>query len=238
MGNRIDSSNKYDVLRKRAAQSTRAQSQEQSEAVNRRFAALGRGGSGAAIKVERDIQNKASDNLQQANEGIGFQEAAEKERTAQIEAERGFMKGEREASQLFASGERQASQKYASGESALMRKYATGERLGSEKFQSSQAAAASKIAKSQFAEQMAFANKQYALDEKVTNANLAIQELEKFKKFGEDSYQKLLKQFQEITAAYNMNVPGGPNKIVRRDMYGVGYNNRGQRVDENEYKGR
>ncbi len=126
--------NKYDLLRSRAQQASQAQEQEQGNAINRKFASMGREGSGAAIKVQRDIQDKSAQGLQNSMEGIGFQEAADQERKDEIEAGRKYGTSEREASQLFSRGEREGSQKYASGENAINRRFATSERLGSQQY--------------------------------------------------------------------------------------------------------
>jgi hypothetical protein len=163
---------KYDILRGRAQTSANAQQQGESDALKRRYTALGMGGSGAAIKSEMQSQESARDRLSQTNENIGFQEAAETERKDEADTMRKFATSEREGSQLFARGEREGSQLFASGESALSRRFAadqaaqamkfqTSERLGSEKFSSAENKENRRQAKNQFDAQMRAQKKQF-----------------------------------------------------------------------------
>lgn len=184
MGQRIPSGNKYDLLRQKAQQSVKAGEQEQQDAISRRYASLGMGGSGAAIKTQRDIQDKAQQNIQGANEAIGFQEAAEQEQRAQIEADRAFQRGEREAGQKFASGETALQRKFAAEEAAKARDLQAGQfekQFGLQKRQMT-------VQQAQFLKQLNLARDQFDLERQVTAANLDTQTLEKLNKFGVKDY--------------------------------------------------
>lgn len=156
---------KYDVLRQRAQQSLGAQQQTEGDALKRRYAAMGMGGSGAAIKSEMLSNESSRDRLAQSNENIGFQEAAESERKDEMEGQRKFAREERMGSQDFSRGERLGSEKFAGGESALARRFAneqgaigrkfqTSERLGAETFGSKEADLARKQQDAQFTKQL------------------------------------------------------------------------------------
>jgi hypothetical protein len=163
---------KYDILRGRAQTSANAQQQGESDALKRRYTALGMGGSGAAIKSEMQSQASARDRLSQTNENIGFQESAESERKDEADTMRKFATSEREGSQLFARGEREGSQAFGAGESALARRFAseqaaqamkfqTSERIGTQSFQSAENKESRRQAKNQFDAQMRAQSKQF-----------------------------------------------------------------------------
>ena len=124
----------YDVMRKRAQQQEQANLQGQKDAIARRAAQLGGGVSGALIKQEQVVSDDSAKRLQDANEGINAQEAAELQRRREIEEGRQFARSEREAGQTFTSGESQKGRDFTSGESALQRRFLTGEREAGQTF--------------------------------------------------------------------------------------------------------
>ena len=163
---------RFELARKRAKQGATAATQGQSEASQRRFASLGLGTSGAALKQEQQIMERGAQRLQGAEEGIQAAEFAEQSRKREIREGREFQTSERQASQGFAGGEnalnrsfqtseRLGGQGFASGENAISRKhqagmqtsqqdFARGERQGSQEFAAGQTETAQKIQQGQF----------------------------------------------------------------------------------------
>lgn len=107
----------YDIARKRAEQQSRGALQSQQDALKRRFASLGAASSGAAIKQEQLAAEKSQEQLQTTQEAIGAQEAAEKQKRADIQEERTFQKGLAEEGRKFAIAEREAAQTFQAGQS-------------------------------------------------------------------------------------------------------------------------
>lgn len=147
----IDPNARFERQRQLAKQEQNAESQQAKDAVARRFAAMGRTNSGAALKTERQIDQQSGDALQRRlqsiqdsedTEGLRRQEIDEgrKYQTSEREASQLFGRGEREASQLFSRGEREGSQGFMADQSRLGREFARGERLGGQEFASGEAA--------------------------------------------------------------------------------------------------
>jgi len=103
----------FEVARKRAEQQSRAGLQSQQEALKRRFSAMGAASSGARLKAEQVAAEKSQEQLQGAFEGIGAQEQQEKQRLAEIEAQKQFAKSEREAAQGFQSQQAEVGRQFA-----------------------------------------------------------------------------------------------------------------------------
>lgn len=148
MGNRVNTSidRRYDMLRKRAEQDVREQTQEQQRGLKRQFARLGGIGTGAFVKQQRLAQESGQKRLGEAQQNIDFQRMAELERQQQIEEQRQFQRGEREAGQQFAAeqlgrqqefarSERLGAQEFGATQAELQRKFARGERVAAQDFQ-------------------------------------------------------------------------------------------------------
>lgn len=67
--------NPYEQFRKQAEQRNQAQMQTQQNALQRRFAQMGGGPSGAQIKMEQDLQRQGNEDLQNQIGSINAQEA-------------------------------------------------------------------------------------------------------------------------------------------------------------------
>lgn len=172
----------FEIARKRAKQQAQANLQQRQQALKRRFAILGTGASGAALKAEERAQTAFGQELEGAEETIGAAERAEKRRIREIQEgrafqtserlgsqsfageqaalQREFARGERVAGQEFARGERVASQDFASVQAELQRKFATGERISAQEF-----ASAERSSQNAFAEKMQEAQNLFAAGE-------------------------------------------------------------------------
>lgn len=122
MGMRV---NKYDLMRKRADQESGAQTQQETDALARRFASQGIGGSGAAIKQEQMAFERGAQRVDKAKEGINMAEADELGRIE--EADKG---------RQFQAGENALARRFASEEAGIARQFQTSERQGSQAYQS------------------------------------------------------------------------------------------------------
>lgn len=102
----------FKQARDRAKKAQKSAMQEQSQALKRRFASLGRGGlqSGAAIVAEQKLQKQGAEQLGNVMSEIDAAEQAEKGRLQDIADARKFQTQERLGSQQFATGEREATQ--------------------------------------------------------------------------------------------------------------------------------
>lgn len=93
----------FAVQRQRAQQDANVQSQQSSDALNRRFASLGNLNSGAQIKIQNQQQGQINKQLADTNQGIDASEATENERKAEITQGQQFQTSERVGSQTFAA---------------------------------------------------------------------------------------------------------------------------------------
>lgn len=96
---------RFELARKRAKQQVGAATQEQTGALKRRFASLGLGQSGAAIKAEQQALQRGAGAMERAEEGIQAQEFAEQARKREIQEGREFAAGQAQKQREFASGE-------------------------------------------------------------------------------------------------------------------------------------
>lgn len=94
----------YDVQRQRAAQQEAGNLQGARDALNRRIAAMGGGPGGAAIAADKQLVNDSAQRLQQANEGIDQQQAAEERNLRQIQLGQQFESDEAEKGRQFEGG--------------------------------------------------------------------------------------------------------------------------------------
>ena len=122
MGQRL-AAKEFELARKRAKQQTTAQTQQQKEAIARRFASLGGLSSGARIKTEQQAEEAGSQRLQAAEESIGAAERREQIRRQDIKEQREFQTGERIGSQEFAEAEAEKGRVFAGGERRVGEKF-------------------------------------------------------------------------------------------------------------------
>jgi hypothetical protein len=123
----------YDAMRKRLTQRVQADTQQQQDALARRFASMGASNSGAAIKQQQMAAESGVRQREEGLEGIQSQESAERRRLAEIESGREFQSQEAVAGRQFQAGESRLGREFTAGESALGRQFAAGEsRLGRE----------------------------------------------------------------------------------------------------------
>jgi hypothetical protein len=136
---------RFEILRKRAQQAARTQTQQEKEGLQRRFAQIGQVGSGAQIRSEAQAAERGAKRLQRAEETVGLAELAERQRRAEIAEGREFQRGEREAGQRFAGEQaglgrefsaEQAGlgRQFAAQQAGLQRQFATGEREAGQRF--------------------------------------------------------------------------------------------------------
>lgn len=117
----------FDLQRKRINQQAEAQGQQENDAIQRRYAAMGGLNSGSYVKAQQQQADSAMARRQQALEGVDMSEAQDAARRAEVEAGRQFQREERLGSQDFGAGQ-----------AALQRQFATSERLGGQDFASAQ----------------------------------------------------------------------------------------------------
>lgn len=176
MGMRI---NKYDLMRKRAGQESQAQTQQESDALQRRFASQGMSGSGAAIKQEQMALDRGAQRNEQARQAIDVAEADEQMRLDEAEKNRQFAKGEREAGQAFQAGETSLARKFAAEQQKAQFDFQSLERQAQEAFQRGEndkarelQGQAMKMQADQFAKNYEMAKRQFDLDAFISYQNL------------------------------------------------------------------
>ena len=189
MAEKFDRDARFRRLEKRAKQDVTSQKQQAQEGLRRKFAAQGLGSSGAAIKQEQIVEEKAGQALGRRLEGVASLREEEAFKQEQIDQARKFQTSEREAGQkfgarqaalgrAFSTSERLSSQQFASNEAQFGRDFANKQLKKQQAFQKN---VVLKMQQNQFNKQMALALKKYKLDEKVTNFNMdqAIEEANK-----------------------------------------------------------
>lgn len=141
---------RYQLAREDISTQQRGQTEQEKEALRRRFATIGGLGSGASIKAEQSAEREGARRLATGMSAITQQELGDKQRLEEIDqgqkfqtsermGSQGFQTGERLGSQLFSTGEREAGQKFVSGENKIGREFQTSERMGAQGFQSGEA---------------------------------------------------------------------------------------------------
>lgn len=116
----------YDAMRSRLGQRVNADTQQQQDAMARRFAAQGGLNSGAAIKQQQLVAESGAQNREQAMEGINQQESAERRRLAEVEAQKEFQSQEAAVGRQFQAQESQLGRQFQSKESLLGREHQRG----------------------------------------------------------------------------------------------------------------
>lgn len=171
----------FELARKRAQQSANAAKQTQSDALQRRFAAQGMTGSGAAIKQQRIANESVDKQLADTSEGIDAAQQQEFARKGEIEDQRNFAREERNASQTFAEKQQLGSQTFAEKQRLGSQEYATAESAAARALQKAQFDAdlgfrqnAATTSGDQFTKQFELAQKQYDQDREITGLNAQI----------------------------------------------------------------
>jgi hypothetical protein len=111
----------YDAMRARVGQRVGADTQQQQDAMQRRFAAQGGLNSGAAIKQQQLVAESGVQQREQAIEGVDAQETAERRRLQEAEAQKEYQSQEAETGRQFAAGESKLGRDFTAGESKLGR---------------------------------------------------------------------------------------------------------------------
>lgn len=200
MGARINPQARFDRLEQEGQQKIKAQQQGQRDAINRRFAALGLQGSGAAIKAEQQLGRDTAAQQSQLRGQVNTLREEDTMRRQELDDARKFAREERLGSQDFgasqaalardfASGESRLQRDFASGEAQKQRDYGTSERLSTQEFAAEQRALDEKFklklddrAGMRFNKQLRQADKQFKkqleLDRYVTEINRGFAEAE------------------------------------------------------------
>lgn len=113
-----------ETARNRAKQRANVAGQEASQAIRRRFAALGGVSGGAAIKQESLARGRAQEIGERAIEGIDIEEARERQRQEEIKEQRTFASGEALKAREFGAGQAEKQRGFLAGQSELGREFA------------------------------------------------------------------------------------------------------------------
>lgn len=98
------SSGMYDAMRRRAQQQVNAQTQEQDDAMKRRFAANGMMNSGAYLKQQQIANDQSQQRMAEATQNIDFQEQAENQRREETQQAQQFQALEAQKQRDFSKG--------------------------------------------------------------------------------------------------------------------------------------
>ncbi len=172
MANSID--RRFDILKQKAAQDVRKQTQESEQGLKRQFSRLGGIGTGAFVKQQQLAKEAGSRRLQEAEQGIEFQRLGEQQRQEDITAQRAFQTSERMGSQQFATGERMGSQKFSAGQLGKQQAFATSERLGAQEFSADQSAILRKFTTGERVSAQEFQQLQFTAQNKIANDQLQV----------------------------------------------------------------
>jgi hypothetical protein len=119
----------FDLAKKRAQQKATSYQQQSTDALKRRFAQMGALQSGAAIKQEQLVAEKAQEQLGQELEGIGAQEAEFNRQQQEVKEGRDWQAGQAEIQRKFESGESALGRAFATAEAQKGREFTAGENL-------------------------------------------------------------------------------------------------------------
>lgn len=86
--------NPYELMRKRAQQANVADEQAAQDAIARKFAAMGASNSGAAIKQQQIMADKAAQQRQAATESVDIEEAKYNAAREEAQKQRDFQQGQ------------------------------------------------------------------------------------------------------------------------------------------------
>jgi len=195
---------RFDMLKQRAAQESRAQTQEAEKGLTRQFSRLGGIGTGAFVKQQALAKEAGARRLGEATQNIEFQKLGEQQRQEDIQKQREFQTAERLGGQEFAAGqlgkqqefarsERLGAQEFGASQAEMQRKYATGERVAAQDFQRG----LFDIEQGNTREKLDLAAKQFGMENNVNFLNARLQIAEGIKKglFGFDDLQALNSMF-------------------------------------------
>lgn len=166
---------RFELESKRAAQRAKTQTQEEEDALTRRFAAMGNVQSGSFIKQQQLAKERGAERLEGAEEAISGQRLAEEQRLAEAEEGRTFSRGEREAAQGFAASEAEKGRGFARGEREAGQSFLAQESKLGRKQQESQFEKTFNFSKSQASKQWSEVSRQAGIDAAVTASNLRVQ---------------------------------------------------------------
>lgn len=139
MGTRIDPNARFDRVEKEQTQKARADAEEAKQAMKRRFASQGLSGSGAAIKVDRQVDRETGERLDNVRGQVANMREGEALRRQEVEDQRTFQSSEAQKGRDFVAGESGLQRAFMRDESGLQRSFMRDERLGSQGFAASEA---------------------------------------------------------------------------------------------------
>lgn len=113
----------FDYQRKRVEQGANAAGQQQQEALQRRFAAMGNLNSGASIKAQQQTAQEVQKQKDTALEGIGAQEAQYNQAKQEAQTQREFAAQEAEKQRGFAGGESEKERAFRSSQADIDRAF-------------------------------------------------------------------------------------------------------------------
>lgn len=197
MGNRFGATEeKFGILRKRAKREAQAGTEQQKEALSRRFASLGMASSGEAIKQEQLAEQRGQAARRRATEAIDVAELGEKAQREAEERGRTFAREERVGAQQFAAGEALKGREFSAEQAGINRLFQSKEADKQRGFMGNQAqmerdlrnlhfnknmkfrSKAFKYQKKLDAFQQSMATKRFDLDQEVTRFNMDIAQQE------------------------------------------------------------
>jgi len=157
----------YELQRKNLRSTLARQRVEKKDALERRFAQLQGGPSGAQIKIGNQLEDEIHQNELAAEGELNSQEALARR-----------MMQEQERQRQYQTSERLGGQQFAGEQGALQRQYGTSERLGSQQFQSGEAGKILDFQKQQEAfnqqarqRQLEQIDREYSADQRTTEFN-------------------------------------------------------------------
>lgn len=217
MATPIDPNARFERQKTLAKQESNAEAQQAKDALARRFAAMGRTNSGAAIKNEQQINRASNDALQKRLQSVQDAQDTEALRRQEIEEGRKFQTSEREASQLFARGEREGSQGFAADQARLGREFATSERLGSQNFASGEAQKGRDFSREERLGSQSFAADQAQLGRDFQhNENLYARRLQR--EAMSEQIRQFEKSFAEDQRVTNFNMDMARSEAGKKDI--------------------
>lgn len=229
----------YEIMRRRAAQTANTAADQEREGLRRRFAAIGSLNSGAAIKAESQVADRGAKRLEEANQNIDFQQAADAQRRKEIEEGRAFATSEREAGQKFASAmqelgfgqqtkEREAGQKFVSEQALSQRQYEAGENAKNRDFQNSLADKSAALQREALTEQGRQFDIQFAQDRQVNAINSVLAQVMAGIMSAAEGKVNIWSAYQGTGTYGNIaagrTVPLATNSNIRIDDSGSSYN--------------
>ena len=206
---------RYELMRQRLARQGNAAMQDQTEAMRRRFASAGGLSSGAAMRVESDVQNKGQQQLAENLQGVDIAQAQEQYQQGEAEKGRQFAAQEAEKQRGFATAERLGSQEFANQQAEKGYAFQAGEGEKNRGLQKDLASWDYGLKKTQIENQKSQFNKQYNLE---------------MKKFGyEQQVDEFNRGMAERIQKYNEQ-PGLLDKVFTIGTYAKPYQDFGKQI--------